>query len=391
VTSAAPREHEAVLAPLQPARVTISSVTIIDFRNIERAEFELPDDGLAIVGDNGHGKTNLLEAIAYLALLRSMRGVRDRDLVRFGARALHVDARAREAPVGRVRVGVDRLGGKRVTLDGVETARLTDALGAIPSVCFSPADVSLVSGSPATRRRYLDITLALSSPRYLEALRHYRSALARRNASLRDAVRGGARTASAGAWEPALAEHGAVLLRERLQWVTDVAADFARLCHAIGERAPMDLAYDSPLADSASDAELRAALSGALARGRAHDARRGLTHAGPHRDDLSLTLAGRSLRVVGSAGQQRTAAIALRLLEASTLRQRSGVQPLLLLDDPFAELDRSRATRVLALLDDLSAGGHAQTVLCVPREDEIPMAFTRLQRWRVTDGALTRG
>jgi DNA replication and repair protein RecF len=389
VTPTAHREPDTLLAPLQPARVTISSVSILDFRNIERAELELPDDGLAVVGDNGHGKTNLLEAIAYLALLRSMRGVRDRDLVRFGANTLHVGAHAREAPVARVKVGVDRLGGKRVTLDGVETPRLTDALGAIPSVCFSPADVSLVSGSPAARRRYLDIVLALSSPRYLEALRHYRSALARRNASLRDGVRGG-RSTSAGAWEPALAEHGAVLLRERLQWVTLVAADFARLCRSIGERAPMHLAYDSPLAADATDEELRAALSGALARGRAHDARRGVTHAGPHRDDLSLTLAGRSLRVVGSAGQQRTAAIALRLLEASTLRQRAGVQPLLLLDDPFAELDRGRATRVLALLDDLSAGGHAQTVLCVPREDEIPAAFTRLQRWRVTDGALAR-
>ncbi|NBW65391.1 DNA replication and repair protein RecF, partial [bacterium] len=116
--------------------------------------------------------------------------------------------------------------------------------------------------------------------------------------------------------------------------------------------------------------------------------RRGLTHAGPHRDDLSISLDGRDLRTVGSAGQQRTAAIALRLLEAATLRAR-GAQPLLLLDDPFAELDRRRADRVLALIDAASSHGLGQTVLCVPREEEIPDGFTRLERWRVIDGVFT--
>src|ERR1019366_7764176 len=191
--------------------------------------------------DNGQGKTNFLEAIAYLELLRSMRGVRDRDLVRFGAGAFHIAVVSTGTAVQRVGAGVERTGLKRVTLDGVEVPRLTDALGALPSVCFSPADIALISGAPAERRRYLDIALALSSARYLAALRHYRAALVRRNAALRSAARPGqgVRHSSIAAWESALAEHGAVLVEERRTWIAEGAAEFARLCAEIGERAPM--------------------------------------------------------------------------------------------------------------------------------------------------------
>jgi DNA replication and repair protein RecF len=368
------------------SRVTLDSISIRDFRNIERAELVIPPDGVALVGDNGQGKTNFLEAIAYLELLRSMRGVRDRDLTRFNAPAFHIAAASTGTAIQRVGVGVERSGKKRVTLDGVDTPRLTDALGALPSVCFSPTDIALIAGAPAERRRYLDIALALSSKRYLTALRQYRAALARRNAALRESARPSARHSSVAAWEPALAEHGSVIIEERRAWVAEGAAEFTRLCVEIGERAPMQIAYESPMVDSA---DVREALTAALQRGRDHDARRLITHAGPHRDDLAVTLGSRDLRVVGSAGQQRTAAIALRLLEAATFRTRGGAQPLLLLDDPFAELDRTRASRVLALLEESSARGLGQTILCVPREDEIPRAFTRLERWTIRDGVFS--
>ena len=367
--------------------VTLDALSLRDFRNIEGADIALPDDGIALVGDNGHGKTNLLEAIAYLELLRSMRGVRDRDLIRFGAQGFSVSARLGGVRARHCVAGVDRTGRKKVSLDGVDTPRLTDALGALPSVCFSPADVALVSGAPAERRRFLDVTLALSSRRYLGALRNYRAALVRRNAALREAARPRATSSTVAAWEPALAEHGATLVEERRAWVEICSAEFSRLCIAIGERTPMAIAYASPLTEAG---DVRTALAEALARGREHDVRRGLTHAGPHRDDLAVTLGKRDLRVVASAGQQRTAAIALRLLEAATFRECGGAQPVLLLDDPFAELDRDRSARVLALLAEASERGLGQTILCVPREDEIPREFTRLERWRIVDGTVTR-
>lgn len=367
----------------------LDALTVRDFRNIAHAELRCAADGIVVLGENGHGKSNLVESIAYLRLMRSQRGARDRDLIRHGEPAFHVAAEVSGVAAHRLTAAVDKQGRKKITIDGGEPEKLTDALDALPSVSFSPRDVDLVAGSPAERRRYLDITLALTSRAYLNALRHYRGALARRNAALRDAgraARGNQATAVAAvaAWEPALAEHGAVLVSHRRDWVAERGAEFARQCVAIGERGAPTLGYSSTLAEAP---DVRTALREQLERQREHDVRRCLTHSGPHRDDLALELDGHDLRGVGSAGQQRTAAIVLRLLEAATHRDAKGVTPLLLLDDPFAELDRRRTGRILALLDEVGTG---QCVLCVPREDEIPKQFTRLERWRVRDGAFAR-
>ncbi len=371
----------------------LDALTVRDFRNIAHAEFRFAADGIVVLGENGHGKSNLVESIAYLRLLRSQRGARDRDLIRHGASAFHVAAELNGVATHRATAAVDKQGRKKITVDGGEPEKLTDALDTLPSVSFSPRDVDLVAGSPAERRRYLDITLALTSRAYLNALRHYRAALARRNAALRDAGREAGRAgrgtqssavAAVAAWEPALAEHGAVIVTQRRDWVAARGAEFAAKCVAIGERGAPTLGYTSALAGAE---DVRIALREQLERQREHDVRRCLTHSGPHRDDLALELDGHDLRGVGSAGQQRTAAIVLRLLEAATHRDATGVTPVLLLDDPFAELDRRRTGRILALLEEVGTG---QCVLCVPREDEIPAQFTRLERWRVRDGAFAR-
>lgn len=377
-------------ARAEPSAARLDALAVRDFRNIASALLTFPPEGVAIVGENGQGKTNLIEAIAYFRLMRSQRGARDRDLIRFDQPAFHLEMQGTGTRAHRATAAVDRGGRKKVTLDGGETEKLTDALDTVPSVSFSPRDVDLVAGAPAERRRYLDIALALTSPAYLNALRHYRGALSRRNAAMRVAARatprggkGGDDLASVAAWEPALAEHGATLITHRRAWVAERAAEFARHCTAIGERGAASLRYDSALAE---EEDPRAALRAQLERQREHDVRRLITHAGPHRDDLALAIDGHDLRTIGSAGQQRTAAIVLRLLEAATHREATGVTPILLLDDPFAELDRRRTARILALLESLGTG---QCVLCVPREDEIPAQYTRLPRWSVRDGVFT--
>lgn len=368
----------------------LGAFVVRDFRNIAHSELACAADGIVVVGENGQGKSNLIEAIAYLRLLRSQRGARDRDLIRFGAPAFHLAATLEGTAAHRVTAAVDKPGRKKITLDGGEPERLTDALDALPSVAFSPRDVDLVAGSPAERRRYVDITLALTSAPYLHALRVYRGALARRNAAIREALKSGRRgreaSSAMAAWEPALAEHGAVLVDARRRWVATHGETFSAQCLAIGERGAPTLRYTSAFAECDAVSEARDAIAGQLERQRDHDLRRGLTQAGPHRDDLALSLDDHDLRGVGSAGQQRTAAIVLRLLEAATHRDATGVIPVLLLDDPFAELDRRRTQRILVLLDAMGAG---QCVLCVPREDEIPAQFTRLARWQVRDGVFT--
>jgi DNA replication and repair protein RecF len=366
-------------------RIRLDKISIREFRNLERVDLELPPDGAVIVGDNGHGKTNFLEAIYYLQIMRSIRDARDQDLTRFDTTGFHISAHAHTPEAHEISVGFDRNAKrKKVSIDGTEVRRLSDALGALPSVMFSPRDLELVSGSPAERRRYLDLVLALTDRTYLQALQHYRANLARRNAALRNATRRGsaANEQQIAVWEPALAEHGSVLIEARAKWVRDSAADFSDRLQGIGEKGDAQMRYVSPFADSEARHDV---LLAAFEEKRALDLRRGITHVGPHRDDLELTLGGRDLRLFGSAGQQRSAAIALRLLEAATLRKHAGAEPLLLLDDPFAELDIRRAARILVMLEERGLG---QTILVVPREADVPPGLMRLDRFQITEGAI---
>ena len=371
------------------ARVVLRTLALRDFRNLARLDLAFPAAGVVVIGDNGQGKSNLLESIYYLHLLRSVRGARDVDVVRFGAAGFHVAARTDGGTSHELSAGFERQGRrKRVKLDGAEPRRLSDALGALPCVLFSPADVELVAGAPSARRRYLDILLALSSRPYLTALQRYRHALAQRNAALRDALKstGAKAEQRIAVWEAPVARHGAVLWLERVRWAEQAAPRFATVCAAIGEQSSVSMRYTTSLEPVSHElVDVQIALALALEQKRSLDVHRCLTHAGPHRDDLALCLGGRDLRAFGSAGQQRTGAIALRLLEGETLRERLGVAPMLLLDDPFAELDVHRSGRILELLAEQAMG---QTVLTVPRESDIPPALTQLARWRIEDGVV---
>lgn len=382
-----------VLSEDDTRRAGVASLSLRSFRNFEQLELEVPPPGLVVVGDNGQGKTNLLEAVQYLGLMRSVRGARDSDVTRFGSSGFFMEASIRSPEAHSVAVGFERAGRrKRVRVDGAVVERLSDALGALPAVTFSPGDVQIVAGTAAARRRFLDVLLALSSRGYLLALQQYRAALERRNAVLRamggpgGARRRGlpARADEIAVWERPLAEHGAWLARARRAWIAGVAARFAERCESLGEQGRAVMRYVTNVDVNAASPEL--ALSDALAAQRASDVRLGATQIGPHRDDVALLLDGRELRAFGSAGQQRTAAIALRTLEAETIRDARAVAPVFLLDDPFAELDERRAARVLGLLASIGVG---QTILTVPRESDIPPGLSDLPRRRISGGAIT--
>jgi len=362
--------------------VTLQHLSARDFRNFERLDLEVPEDGFALIGENGQGKTNLLECIYYMQVLRSARGARDADMVRFGAKAFHISSRIDGGLAHELSIGFDAQGKKKkVTADGGVVSKLSDAFGSLPSVMFSPRDIQMVAGGPGERRRYLDLVLALSSRRYLTSLQLYRAALARRNAALKDAARGGDENAVA-VWEPALAEHGAVLVIDRAMWVRDRQEEYTSLSAAIGEGGEARMSYSS---SAAKEDNVQAGLAASLERQRRHDIRRGMTHSGPHRDDLVLSLDNRDLRLFGSAGQQRTAAIALRMLERASLSEARGASPVLLLDDPFAELDVRRSSRILELLRNAGLG---QTILVVPRASDIPNDLLDLERRTIAGGVI---
>ncbi|CAN5248596.1 DNA replication/repair protein RecF [soil metagenome] len=378
-------QRDAIPQTHETGAVRVQRLGLTDFRNLEGVELEVPTPGLAVIGRNGQGKTNLLEAIYYLQLLRSFRGTRDADVARFGASGFHITATISGSPrdVPEMSIGFDRQARrKKVLLNRSQPARLSEAYGTVPTVMCSPDDRAIISGAPSLRRHYLDVMLAAVSRRYLFALQQYRAALVQRNAALRELSRRRGDESALAVWEPALAAHGSVITLERVGWTERFQKEFARICAAIGEIDPVELTY----ATRTDPGDARRSLADRLEETRGADIRRGVTHAGPHRDELRLSLAGREMREFASAGQQRTAALALRMLEALTMLGAQEKYPVLLLDDPFAELDRVRAGRILGLLREVDPG---QTFLCVPREDDIPPELSKLERSTLAGGQVT--
>src|SRR5690348_918351 len=280
------------MSDLDRTAARLNALAVRDFRNLERVDLELPASGMLLIGENGQGKTNLLEAIYYLQLLRSMRGARDQDLVRFGAAGFHLSARVASDRAREVALGFERAGKrKRVRLEGAVVERLGDAVGALPVVMFAPSDVELVAAAPAARRRFLDIMLAVASRGYLRALQRYRGALVRRNAALRDAARlhGGRADARVEVWDEPLAEHGAVLWSERDTWIAAISARFTELCREVGGDI-ISMRHVSTLSELPADSDRRVALLELLRTQQGVDMLFGLTRTGPHRDDLLITL-----------------------------------------------------------------------------------------------------
>jgi DNA replication and repair protein RecF len=331
------------------------------------------------VGPNGHGKTSLIEALLYCEVFRSFRGALDRELVRFGADGFHVRVTVDGGSVGEpsrgrtVGAGYDaRTREKRVLVDGAVPERMARAIGVVRGVVLSPTDVALVAGGPRERRHYLDVLLALTSPGYVEALTRYRRALRHRLRAAGDEMP---------VWERLLAEAGAVIGAARAAWAERWAGAYGELCREIGEQGEPTLAY------AARSEPTVPALAAALERHRERDVARGRTGTGPHRDDLRLLLDGRELRRFGSAGQQRTAALALRLLEAEALREATGGPAVICLDDAFAELDEGRSRRLGDLVERLAAQG-SQVVAAVPKATDVPAAVAALAVRRIENGGV---
>lgn len=373
----------------------LSFLRLTNFRNFAEQRLELPPGGVAIVGDNGQGKTNLLEAIYYLEIFRSFRGAADEQLVRFGEEVFRVEGKVvKDDDEHIIAAAYDRRQKKkRVTLDGGEPERIGEALGQVGVVIFSPSDVGIISGSPSGRRRFLDIVLSLTEPRYLEHLQRYRQILLQRNAALRS----GSRWDTVTAWDDGLVRLGAQLVATRARWVAERAPGFVGHVRSIAGGGDATLEYEPSL--PLEEAQLANPAHGDIAdlfraelhRVQEREERRGTTVVGPHRDDLRTRAVsdaeGRAvdLRVFGSGGQQRTAAVALRMIEAETLHEKLGSQPLILLDDVFAELDVGRSRRILEWVEKER---EAQVILTAPKPADFELRGGSLPLWRISAGEI---
>jgi len=328
--------------------VLVSRLWLTNFRNYTTAEAELAPRLTLVVGPNGEGKTNLLEAVAYLATLSSFRGAPPEALVRAGCTRAVV--RAEGARLGRLLLLEAELptsGRPRVAVNRQPLRRTRDLLGALRVSIFSPDDLALVKEGPAGRRRWLDDTLVGSHPRADAVRSEFERVLRQRNTLLRQV--GGRLDAEAATtldvWDAKLAESGEALAQAR--------ADLVLRLQPVLDRAYRNLSGsdEDPVVTATYEAPWRATgLAVALAAVRAEELRRGISLVGPQRDDLTLTMGALPARTHASQGEQRSLALALRLAAHDLMSEIAGEPPVLLLDDVFSELDPDRSAALLALL-----------------------------------------
>jgi DNA replication and repair protein RecF len=365
--------------------VRLTEVRLDQFRNLASVDLDVPVEGAVLVGANGQGKTNFLEAVHYLSRFVSFRGSRHGDAVAFGADCFRIEGRFHLSD-GRTHALAVAADGdrRRVTIDGGAVARPSEVAGTLLAVSVRPEDLDLISGSPSKRREYLDALLSLVSRPYRHGLAEYDRVLRQRNELLRSG------STSAGlleAWDEALISAGAGLVVARARLVARLAGRFARAAAGVasaGEDA-YAIAYRPSVPVEPADAEREAAVRGAWSRALVEqypvDRARGWTTVGPHRDELAIRLAGLDLARFGSQGERRTAAVALRLMEAEVLEADTGERPILLLDDVFSELDEGRAGRLLDRLGD-----RHQRFVTSPRP--LPWLADGLAHWAVVGGRI---
>jgi DNA replication and repair protein RecF len=379
--------------------VYVRQIELVDFRNYPRVVVDFEPGACVLVGRNGQGKTNLLEALGYVATLGSHRVATDAPLVRVGAfRAVVRTAIVHDGRELLVELQIEPGKANRARLGRSPVTRARDIIGALRLVLFAPEDLALVRGDPAERRRYLDDLLVARQPRFAGVRSDYERVLKQRNALLRSAylarkVGGtGGRTgdlSTLDVWDTHLAQHGADLIAARLDLTAALGTHVAKAYDAVSDgRGDARLSYDAkswadPLPADLDRARIEQLLLAALTAARPSEVERGVTLVGPHRDDVTLTLGELPAKGYASHGECWSYALALRLGAYELLRT-EGIEPVLVLDDVFAELDSGRRER----LAEMVAGASQVLVTCAVEAD-VPTLLTGV-RYAVADGRAVR-
>ena len=347
-------------------KMLIEELKLKNFRNYSELTLH-PHPGVNLYfGRNGSGKTNLLEAIHYCSLGRSHRISNDANAVKNGEAFALSSVSIRNSLGQReitVRFHPDETQKKSILLDGKKIAKFSDMMGCLRCVIFSPEDLGLIKEGPSLRRRYLDMMISQINRGYFIALQQYRTCMDQRNALIRNLrANSYADTSMLSAFEETMAAPAAVIIRERRRIVSLLSESTRETYQRVSDTDEVfRLAYHSSVKE---ETEIEEVLCRLFRENREDDIRMGFTSVGPHRDDLILTLNKNQMKQFASQGQIRTAALSMKLSQMQILRDQSGEEPVLLLDDVMSELDRKRRA---CLIGEISS---FQTfITCADRDD----------------------
>ena len=337
------------------------SLDIENCRNIAQVSL-LPDDGLTVIaGDNGQGKTNLLECIFLLTGSKSFRGAKDMDIVKQEEAFGRVDGSTlADSRTSNIDIFIEGREGSRrgryAKVNGVDYGRAASIAGIFTAVVFEPNHLSLVKAGPEGRRRFLDAALCQLYPGYVAILRRFTRALSQKNALLRQYYQMRDADGQLDAFDAEIAHSGGQITQRRSEWLQKAGPAAQRFYSELSKGAePLAIVF----AQSAAPGELGSVLRAS----RAADIKTGYSTTGPHREDFDVLLFGQSARTFGSQGQQRSCVLALKLAEAEVAKEITGQYPVLLLDDVLSELDEGRQAYLLSKM----GGRQSFVTTCEPK------------------------
>ncbi|CAM4435338.1 DNA replication/repair protein RecF [Paenibacillus typhae] len=331
----------------------VKNIGLQHYRNYELLRLESLGDVNLILGRNAQGKTNLMEALFVLAMTKSHRTSKDKELISFDAPAGSAQIVAEvERKYGDLKLELTlSAGGKKAKINGLEQRRLSEFVGSLNVVMFAPEDLEIVKGTPGIRRRFLDMEIGQVQPSYLFHLQQYQKVLLQRGNLLKQLWgKEAAAKELLDIWDAQLVEHGVKIVKKRKQFIKKLQIWAESIHKGItngGEELKLQYVPSFGEREEEDEAVLLDKFMLKLSQTREQEIRRGMTLTGPHRDDLSFFINGREAQVYGSQGQQRTAALSLKLAEIELIHEEIGEYPVLLLDDVLSELDPYRQTQLI--------------------------------------------
>ena len=356
----------------------IERLNITDYRNYASAGIA-PGRGVNLfLGDNAQGKTNLLESVRLASVGRSSRTTRWQDLIRWGAKSASVNVRVR-SQAGADEVTVRLGAAKEVLVNGYPISRMGELMGVVKTVLFTPDELRIVKDGPGERRRFADIALCQLSRGYFYTLTRYNRILSQRNKLLK----GDPTEAELLVWDMQLAKEGAKITRTRRIFAKRIA-ELAKKVHAeISGGEELAIGYEGAVGETSE--EIESGLLESLKKSRQRDRQFFVTHVGPQRDDLSIRADGVDLRSFGSQGQQRSAALSLKLAETELFGAESGEYPILLLDDVLSELDEKRQSKLIERIKSY------QTIItCTHLPEDVRARMGEVTEFEVRSGTVRK-
>ncbi len=357
----------------------IESIELQDYRNYHHLVLELKSGTNILYGKNAQGKTNILEAMYLCSSGRSHRGSRDRELIRFGEEEAHIKMRVRKnnVPV-RIDIHLKHSKSKGIAINGVPIKRAGELYGVVNEVFFSPEDLNIIKNGPSERRRFADMELCQINPYYVHALSMYNRSLIQRNRLLKDLPFHPEYGDMLDVWDEQLINNGREVIKYRREFIDRLNPVISLIHFKLTDgQEDLKLVYDPDTAEED--------LAAAVKKSREADEKQRTTLKGPHRDDIGFFAGDLDLRKYGSQGQQRTAALSLKLAEIEIVRQTIKDTPILLLDDVLSELDADRQSALLSAIDDI------QTVItCTGVEDFLSRSLQIDAIFKVVNGSVSR-